>query len=76
MGFSKVVKLNESTVKLVHQLNGDGTPYAEDVTIAVQLGVDPRRIDWLMRHEGKVGVASFSFTPSGDPPNDLLLFPE
>ncbi len=65
MGLSKVVKLaNGRGVKLVHQLDHDGSAYAEDITIEVQPGVDPERLSYLLSKEGTVGAASWGFTPA------------
>lgn len=75
MGLSKAVKLGPGKVKFVHQLNNDGTPYAEDVTVEVQAGVPDGRIDFLEQHDGKVGVFSFSFSPYATAPEGIK-FPE
>lgn len=64
MGMSKVVKVSDHEVRLVHQLGGDGKPYAEDVTISLDESVDPSRLAWLARQDGKTGIASFGFSPS------------
>jgi len=74
MGYSKLVKVSDRKVRFVHQLNSDGTAYAEDVTIELQEGVDPSRLAYLTAQDGKVGIASWSFSPA-DVPTDLL-FPE
>lgn len=75
MGMSKVVPLaNGRGVRLVHQLDTDGTPYAEDVTIEVQPGVDPERLSYLLSKAGTIGTASFGFTPMEGIQG--LLFPE
>ncbi|MDA8394793.1 MAG: hypothetical protein M0T72_06035 [Candidatus Dormibacteraeota bacterium] len=75
MGLSKVVPLaNGRGVKLVHQLNSDGTPYAEDITIEVQPGVDPERLSYLLSKAGTVGAAGWSFAPMDGVHG--LLFPE
>lgn len=69
MGMSKVVKVSDHEVRLVHQLDGDGKPYAEDITITTSDSVDPSRLSWLTSKDGKVGIASFSFSEtdvSGD----------
>lgn len=71
MGLSKIKVVEPGKVKVLHQLNGDGTPYAEDVTIE---SVVPGRLDWLESQDGKIGVFSFSFSPSGDPAPEGLLF--
>lgn len=64
MGYAKVVKITDRKVRLEHQLNSDGTAYAEDVTIEVADSVDPSRIAWLTSQDGKVGIASFGFSPA------------
>ena len=64
MGYSKVVKVSDRSVKFVHQLDMDGKAYAEDVTIEVQPGVDASRLSYFMGMEGQVGVLSVSFTPN------------
>jgi hypothetical protein len=63
MGYSKVVAKDNGKVVFVHQLNPDGTAYAEDITIEVQDGVEPSRVDWSQR-DGQVGVISVSFSPA------------
>ncbi len=70
MGMSKIKVLGPGRVKAIHQLNDDGTPYAEDVTIESDV---PGRLDWLEKQDGKVGVFSFSFSPSDA---EGLVFPE
>jgi hypothetical protein len=60
-GYVKVVAPAPGKVVFVHQLNNDGTPYAEDVTIEAQPGVDPGRVDWTAR-DGQVGSLSWSFS--------------
>jgi hypothetical protein len=75
MGSSKVRKISDRKVKFVHQLNADGSAYAEDVTIELQKGVDPGRLEYLASLDGQVGVVSYSFSPSpGD--HSSLKFPE
>ncbi len=75
MGYSKVVDKGNGKVVIVHQLNPDGSGYAEDVTVEVQAGVDPGRVDWLAKQDGQVGTVSVSFSPaSGD--FSALKFPE
>ncbi len=75
MGMSKVVPLaNGRGVKLVHQLDSDGTPYAEDITIEVQPGVDPERLSYLLSKAGTIGAATYSFYPHDGVIG--LLFPE
>jgi hypothetical protein len=76
MGYSKVVKVSDHKVKLVHQLNPDGTPYAEDITIETAEGVDEGRLGYLAQHDGKVGYASVSFSPAADEAPEGVLFPE
>lgn len=75
MGLSKIKKISPGKVKIVHQLNADGTTYAEDVTVEVQEGVPASRIDYLESQDGKVGVFSFSFSPYATEPEGLK-FPE
>ena len=72
MGLCKVVA-SEGKVRFVHQLNSDGTPYAEDVTIEAQEGVPASRVDWADK-DGQIGTISWSFTPY--PTATGLLFPE
>jgi hypothetical protein len=75
MGYCKIVNKGNGKVVAVHQLNQDGTAYAEDVEVRVQAGVDPRRVDWLAQQDGKIGTFNFSFTASdADPTN--FKFPE
>ena len=75
MGSSKVKKIAPGKVKFVHQLNPDGTAYAEDVTIEVQPGVDPSRLSYLESQDGQIGLLSYSFQPvTGD--QSSLKFPE
>jgi hypothetical protein len=72
MGMSKIKVLGPGRVKAVHELNGDGTAYAEDVTIESDV---PGRLDWLEEQDGKVGVFSFGFTAYETPPEGVL-FPD
>ncbi len=73
MGSCKVVA-SSGKVVFVHQLDQDGKPYAEDVTIEAQKGVPASRVDWSDK-DGQVGTISWSFTPStGD--TSSLKFPE
>lgn len=75
MGYSKIVNKGNGKVVLVHQLNQDGSAYAEDITVEVQAGVDPSRIDHLTKQDGKIGTAGVYFTASeGD--FSLVKFPE
>ena len=61
MGLCKVVKLaNGRGVKFVHQLDGDGLPYAEDITVELQPGVEGR-LAYLLDKVGQIGAASVSF---------------
>ena len=77
MGLSKVVRLeNGRGVKLVHQLDQDGTPYAEDVTIEVQPGVDPSRLSYLLSKEGQIGVAGWNFVAEENVDHSGIKFPE
>lgn len=74
MGFSKIVKVSDHEVRLVHQLNSDGSAYAEDITVTTPDEVDASRLAWLGDQDGKIGVASVAFTASehsGD-----IKFPE
>lgn len=75
MGYAKVVKVSDREVRLVHQLDNDGKPYAEDVTVTVPEEVDPSRISYLAGQDGKVGILSYSFSADANAPEDLL-FPE
>lgn len=63
MGMSKVVNKGNGEIVFVHQLDQNGKAYAEDITIKVQEGVDPNRLAWFANQDGKVGVASVSFSP-------------
>jgi hypothetical protein len=72
MGLSKVKKLGPGKVKFIHQLNDDGTAYAEDVTVESDV---PGRIAYFEQQDGKVGVLSFSFSPYDTAP-DGVKFPE
>jgi len=72
MGMSKIKVLGPGRVKAVHQLNSDGTAYAEDVTIESDV---PGRLAWLEEHDGKVGIFSFSFRPDEHAPTGVL-FPD
>lgn len=75
MGLSKVVDKGDGKVVLVHQLDGNGTAYAEDITVEVQAGVSPSRLDWLSKQDGKIGVANVSFSAyEGD--YSSLRFPD
>ncbi len=71
MGMSKVKVIAPGKVKVLHQLNADGTPYAEDVTIESSV---PGRLSYLESQDGKVGIFSFSFTSQFDAAPDGLLF--
>lgn len=73
MGLCKVVATSGKVV-FVHQLNQDGTPYAEDVTIEAQPGVPASRVDWS-KFNGQVGTIGWSFSPYTTVPEGLL-FPE
>lgn len=74
MGFSKVVAKTDGRVVFVHQLNSDGTPYAEDVTIEAQPGVAAGRVDWTSK-DGQIGTISWTFNPY-DPAPEGLKFPD
>jgi len=75
VGYSKVIKVSEHKVRLVHQLNPDGTPYAEDVTVETAEGVDPGRLDYLGQYDGQLGYVSVSFSPAGESAGDVK-FPD
>lgn len=75
MGMSKVVDMGEGEIRILHQLNSDGSAYAEDVTVKVQPGVGASRLSYLASQHGKVGVFSYSFSPY-DPAPEGLLFPD
>lgn len=75
MGYSKVVNQGNGKVVFVHQLNGDGSAYAEDVTVENQPGVSELRNEHLAKLDGKIGVVSYSFSLV-DPQPEGLLFPE
>lgn len=64
MGYSKVIKVSDHEVRLIHQFNSDGSAYAEDIIVTTPAEVDASRLDWLARQDGKIGVASVSFTAS------------
>lgn len=72
MGLVKVKKLAPGKVKFIHQLNDDGTPYAEDVTVESSV---PGRLDYFEKQEGKVGVVNLSFSPYDTVPEGLK-FPD
>ena len=72
MGMSKIKVISPGKVKAIHQLNGDGTAYAEDVTIESNV---PGRLDWLEKQDGKVGVFNFGFSTYETEPEGLL-FPD
>lgn len=75
MGYCKVVNKGNGKVILVHQLDQAGNAYAEDVTIEVQRGGDPSRISYLSSLDGRVGMLSYSFTPT-EMDTSSLKFPE
>jgi hypothetical protein len=75
MGYAKVVKVSDREVRFVHQLDGDGKPYAEDVTLTIPEGVDPSRLAYYAEQDGKVGVISYSFSPANPAPASVA-FPE
>lgn len=75
MGYSKVVKVSERSVKFVHQLDMDGKAYVEDVTIEVQPGVEASRLSYFMTMAGQIGVVSVSFSPNTATVNNSK-FPE
>lgn len=64
--------LGPGKVKFVHQLNSDGSAYAEDVTLTSDV---PGRLAYWAEQDGKVGVISYSFSASSPQPEGLL-FPE
>lgn len=74
MGLSKVVAKADGKVVFVHQLDQDGKPYAEDVTIEAQEGVAAGRVDWTAK-DGQIGVISWSFNAYDIAPEGLK-FPE
>lgn len=77
MGYSKVVVISERKVKFVHQLDSDGTAYAEDITIEIDETVDPSRIKYLVDQDGKIGYASFSFSAAAESDYlSVIKFPE
>lgn len=73
MGSCKVVA-SAGKVVFVHQLDQDGKPYAEDVTIEAQKGVPLSRVDWAAK-DGQVGTISWSFTPT-TADTSSIKFPE
>jgi hypothetical protein len=73
MGSSKVKVIKPGEVKVLHQLNSDGTPYAEDVTIKSSV---PGRLAYLESQDGKIGVFLFSFSASSPEPEGLLFAEE
>jgi hypothetical protein len=75
MGYSKVVNKGNGKVVIVHQLDQDGKPYAEDVTVEVQAGVDPHRVAGLASLDGKIGYLSYQFSPASPQPENIK-FPE
>ena len=74
MGYSKIIAKAPGKVRIVHQLDTDGKPYAEDVTIEAQEGVPASRVDWTDK-DGQVGVVSWSFSPVSHDTSSLK-FPE
>lgn len=72
MGMSKIKVLGPGRVKALHQLNQDGTAYAEDVTIESDV---PGRLAWLEALDGKVGVFTFGFNPDPNA-SEGVLFPD
>lgn len=72
MGLSKIKVISPTKVKAIHQLNSDGTAYAEDVTIESEVA---GRLDYLKSQDGRVGVFSFSFSPYTAVPEGLK-FPD
>lgn len=75
MGYTKVVKVSDRKIRMLHQLDSDGKPYAEDVTIEVAESVDPSRLSYLGAKDGQIGVFSWGFSPAGGL-DDGLQFPE
>ena len=73
MGYSKIVKLGPGKVKAVHQLDGEGKVYAEDVIIDAT-NAPEGRIKWLEDADGRMGIFSFSFSPQDDV--EGILFPD
>lgn len=76
MGYVKVRVIAPGKVKLVHQLDGDGKAYAEDVTVEAQEGAPASRVDYLAQHDGKIGYANVSFSPAGGVDASSVKFPE
>jgi hypothetical protein len=74
VGYAKVIKVSDRKVRLVHQLDNDGKPYAEDITIEVAESVNPSRLAYLTAQDGKIGVSSFGFRETDAPDN--LTFPD
>lgn len=64
MGYSKIVNKGKGKVVIVHQLDGDGKAYAEDVTVEAQAGVPESRVEHLAKQDGAVGTVSVMFTPT------------
>lgn len=71
---SKVIAVSDRKVRIVHQLGGDGKPYAEDVTIEIADEVDSSRMAWLVAQDGRTGLVSFGFTAQDA--GDGVEFPE
>lgn len=72
MGYCKIKKIGPGKVRFLHQLNSDGTAYAEDVTIESEV---PGRLAYYEAQDGQVGVLNYSFSPVvGD--HSSLKFPE
>lgn len=76
MGYAKVIKVSDHEVRLVHQLNPDGTAYAEDIIVTTSDEVDPSRLNWLGRQDGKVGYASVSFSAVENADTSDVKFPD
>ncbi len=66
MGYTKVKKISDHEVRLVHQLGQDGQPYAEDIVVTTAEGVSPHRLDYLAQYDGKIGIANVSFSPGSE----------
>lgn len=75
MGYSKVIKVSDHKIRVVHQLGQDGEPYAEDLTIETAESVDPGRLGYLAQNDGRVGIMSFSFSPVAEGAAEGMKFP-
>lgn len=76
MGYYKVIAVSKHKVKLVHQLNTDGTAYAEDITVETMENVDEGRLDYLGKYDGTVGYANLTFSRAPEVMStDSIRFP-